>query len=76
MLALAASPAAAEDLTKLVHPLSGTLGAGFPMVGASRPFGMVQLGPDTGMPAFEDPVTYDGYGYQDPMIRGFSVTHF
>src|SRR3954470_7519417 len=75
-LLLAVAPARAEDLTTLVHPLSGTLGSGFPFVGAARPFGMVQAGPDTGMAGGEDPVTYVGYGYQDPEIRGFSVTHF
>src|SRR3954453_18496183 len=71
-----AAPAHAEDLTTQVNPLSGTLGSGFAFVGASRPFGMVQAGPDTGMPGGEDPVTYVGYGYQDPEIRGFSLTHF
>jgi predicted alpha-1,2-mannosidase len=77
LLLLPASRAAAEDLTPLVHPLSGTLGAGFPMVGASAPFGMLQLGPDTGLAdGSEDPVNYDGYGFQDPTIRDFSLTHF
>src|SRR4051812_19616720 len=72
----AARAAAPEDLTTLVNPLSGTLGAGFPVVGASRPFGMVQLGPDTGQAGMEDPVTYVGYGYQDPVIRVFSLPPF
>jgi putative alpha-1,2-mannosidase len=79
VLTLALTPAAAtaDDLTALVNPLSGTLGAGFPMVGASVPFGMLQLGPDTGLAnGSEDPVNYDGYGYQDPTIRDFSLTHF
>src|SRR3954447_12910036 len=71
-----AAPARAEDLATQVNPLSGTLGSGFVFVGASRPFGMVQAGPDTGLPNGEDPVTYVGYGYQDPEIRGFSLTHF
>jgi predicted alpha-1,2-mannosidase len=72
----AAAPATAEDLTPLVHPLSGSLGAGFPTVGAFQPFGMVAFGPDTGLPGGEDPVDYTGYGFQDPEIRGFSLTHF
>src|SRR5205085_12026373 len=69
--------AAQQDLTPYANPLSGSLGAGFPMVGASAPFGLIQPGPDTGMPdGSEDPVDYCGYGYQDPTIRGFSLTHF
>ncbi|MDX6641786.1 MAG: hypothetical protein QOF12_2797, partial [Solirubrobacteraceae bacterium] len=72
----AAGPAAAQDLTPLVHPLSGSLGAGFPTVGAFQPFGMVAFGPDTGLPGGEDPVDYTGYAFQDPEIRGFSLTHF
>ncbi|MFL5839080.1 MAG: GH92 family glycosyl hydrolase [Thermoleophilaceae bacterium] len=73
-----ASPAAAQaDPAQYVNPLSGTLGSGFPMVGASVPFGLIQPGPDTGLAdGSEDPVNYCGYGYQDPVIRGFSLTHF
>ncbi|MCW2967375.1 MAG: alpha,2-mannosidase, partial [Solirubrobacteraceae bacterium] len=74
--AAGAQPAGAQDLTSLVQPLSGTLGAGFPSVGAFRPFGMTQLGPDTGLPGGEDPVNYTGYAFQDPEIRGFSLSHF
>jgi predicted alpha-1,2-mannosidase len=65
-----------RDLTALVNPLAGTLGSGFPMVGASLPFGLIQQGPDTGLPGSEDPVNYDGYSYADPVIRNFSLTHF
>ena len=65
-----------RDLTGYVNPLSGTLGSGFPMVAASRPFGMMELGPNTGHPLMEDPVNYDGYAYGDSMIRGFALTHF
>src|SRR5436190_21149685 len=65
------------DLTQYVNPLSGTLGSGFPMVGASAPFGLIQPGPDTGLAdGSEDEVNYCGYGYQDPAIRGFSLAHF
>jgi predicted alpha-1,2-mannosidase len=60
-----------------VNPLSGTLGSGFPLVGASVPFGLIQPGPDTALAdGSDDPVNYCGYGYQDPTIRGFSLTHF
>src|SRR5258708_25565628 len=65
-----------RDLTTYVNPLSGTFGAGFPMVGASLPFGMIQQGPDTGIPGAANPVNYDGYAYTDAEIRGFSLTHF
>src|SRR5947209_8313888 len=75
--ALAAPASALADPEQYVNPLSGTLGAGFPMVGASVPFGLIQPGPDTGMPdGSEDPVNYCGYGFQDSTIRGFSLTHF
>lgn len=71
------APAAAADPSALVSPLSGTLGPGFPSVGAQLPFGMIQPGPDTSMPdGSQDPVNYTGYSYQDPDIRGFSLTHF
>jgi predicted alpha-1,2-mannosidase len=69
--------AAAADPAALVNTLDGTLGPGFPMVGASAPFGMIQPGPDTVLAnGQQDPVDYDGYSYQDPDIRGFSLTHF
>ena len=65
------------DPAAYVNPLSGTLGSGFPMVGASVPFGLIQPGPDTALPdGSDDPVNYCGYAYQDPTIRGFSLTHF
>lgn len=76
-LALPATAGAAADPASYVRPLSGTLGSGFPMVGASVPFGQIQPGPDTGLAdGSEDPVNYCGYGYQDTTIRGFSLTHF
>src|SRR6476619_4715564 len=81
--ALAASVSAAPasgagtDPASYVRPLSGTLGSGFPMVGASVPFGLIQPGPDTGLPdGTQDEVNYCGYGLQDPAIRDFSLTHF
>src|SRR3954454_13145255 len=75
--ALALPAAANADPAQYVNPLSGTLGSGFPMVGASVPFGQIQPGPDTSLPdGTDDPVNYCGYSYQDPTIRGFSLTHF
>src|SRR3954468_16934264 len=75
--ALALPAAANADPASYVRPLSGTLGSGFPMVGASVPFGQIQPGPDTALAdGSDDPVNYCGYAYQDPAIRGFSLTHF
>jgi predicted alpha-1,2-mannosidase len=74
--AVASSPATADDLTALVQPLAGSLGPGFVTVAAGLPFGMVTPGPITTTPAGEDPVNYVGYGYQDPEVRGFALTHF
>src|SRR3954451_18276920 len=71
-----AAPAPLEDLTALVNPLAGSLGPGFVTVSAGVPFGMVTPGPATTTPAGDDPVNYVGYGYQDPEIRGFALTHF
>src|SRR3954471_4850813 len=77
LLALPASAYAAGDPAQYVRPLSGTLGSGFPMVGASVPFGLIQPGPDTALPdGSDDPVNYCGYAFQDATIRGFSFTHF
>ena len=77
MLAAPASAGAAADPASLVNTRDGSLGGGFPMVSAELPFGLIQPGPDTAMPdGSQDPVNYDGYSYQDPDIRGFSLTHF
>jgi len=69
--------ASVTDPVSLVDTRDGTLGPGFPQVGAALPFGMISPGPDTSLPnGTEDPVDYVGYSYQDPDIRGFSLTHF
>jgi predicted alpha-1,2-mannosidase len=75
--ALTSPAAAAADPAALVDTRGGSLGAGFPMVGASVPFGMIQPGPDTALAdGRQDPVNYCGYSWQDRDIRGFSLTHF
>lgn len=77
VLGAPATARAEEDLTRQVNPLAGTLGPGFPMVGAVAPFGLIQPGADTGLPdGSADEVNYCGYAYQDQTIRGFSLTHF
>jgi predicted alpha-1,2-mannosidase len=83
-LACAAGPAAARASApspgapvSLVDTRDGSLGAGFPQVAAGLPFGMISPGADTALPdGSQDPVDYVGYSYQDPDIRGFSLTHF
>ncbi len=55
-----------------VNPMLGTDFFGHTYPGATVPFGMVQLSPDTGT----DGWTYSsGYAYQDNSIIGFSHTH-
>jgi predicted alpha-1,2-mannosidase len=61
-----------------VDPFIGTGGEGHTFPGASAPFGMVQLSPDTDT-SCEIRKCYGhaaGYRYDDPTIQGFSHTHF
>ncbi len=63
----------AEPL-KFVNPFIGTGGHGHTFPGATAPFGMVQLSPDTRI----DPGDWDGcggYHFSDSLIYGFSHTH-
>jgi predicted alpha-1,2-mannosidase len=65
---------ASNYATDLVNPFVGTGGHGHTFPGACRPFGMVQLSPDTRT----DPQEWDGcggYHYSDSLIYGFSHTH-
>lgn len=73
-IARAAAPR--DGLVNLVDTRSGSLGPGFVAVAAGLPFGMVTPGPATTTPVGDDPLNYVGYSYQDPEIRGFSLTHF
>jgi predicted alpha-1,2-mannosidase len=57
------------QLVDYVRPLVGTQGGGNTFPGASAPFGMVQLSPDT------DREACAGYKYSDTSILGFSMTH-
>ncbi|HET6588175.1 MAG TPA: GH92 family glycosyl hydrolase [Oleiagrimonas sp.] len=71
--------ASAADQTPwtTVNPMIGTGGDGHTFPGATVPFGMIQLSPDTAMPNFHK--GYDwaaGYRYSDHSIMGFSETHF
>ena len=61
-----------------VDPMIGTGGEGHTYPGATAPFGMVQLSPDTDA-SCEIRECYGhaaGYRYDDPTIQGFSHTHF
>ncbi|HAN78261.1 MAG TPA: hypothetical protein DCQ31_11095, partial [Bacteroidales bacterium] len=55
-----------------VNPFIGTGGHGHTYPGASLPFGMVQLSPDTRLEGWDG---CSGYHYTDSVIFGFSHTH-
>ena len=60
-----------------VDPRIGTGGDGHTFPGATVPFGMIQLSPDTAMPDFKHAYNWAaGYQYGDSSIMGFSHTHF
>ncbi|MEU2248406.1 GH92 family glycosyl hydrolase [Streptomyces sp. NPDC019224] len=62
-----AAPRSDGRLTDLVNPFIGSQNEGNTYPGASVPFGMVQLSPDTGHNT--------GYDYGENHIRGFSSVH-
>lgn len=74
----------AENLVPYVNPLIGTHKMGHTYPGATVPFGMVQLSPETDTLLYEHNGKYNGpvykycagYQYDDPTIVGFSHTHF
>ncbi len=55
-----------------VDPFIGTGGHGHTYPGATRPFGLVQLSPDTRLTGWDG---CSGYHYSDSLIYGFSHTH-
>src|ERR1700756_1795503 len=61
------------NYTQYVKPMIGTGGHGHTFPGATVPFGMVQLSPDTRNNASWDGCS--GYHYSDSLIYGFSHTH-
>ena len=74
-----------KDYTQYVNPLIGTSKMGHVFPGATAPFGMVQLSPQTNFELMYDkdgsynPETYEycaGYQYRDSIIIGFSHTNF
>ncbi|MEN8249038.1 MAG: GH92 family glycosyl hydrolase [Bacteroidota bacterium] len=62
-----------ESYLQYVDPFIGTDGTGQTYPGASLPFGMVQLSPDTRNDATQK--ACGGYHYSDSSILGFSHTH-
>ena len=64
---------AQKDFTQFVNPMIGTGGHGHTFPGATTPFGMVQLSPDTRIDGSWDGC--GGYYYNDSIIYGFSHTH-
>ena len=60
------------DATHYVDPFIGTAGHGHTFPGATLPFGMVQLSPDTRLTGWDG---CSGYHYSDDIIYGFSHTH-
>lgn len=60
------------DLISYVNPFVGTGGHGHTYPGATMPFGMMQLSPDTRLEGWDG---CSGYHYTDQHIYGFSHTH-
>ncbi|WP_179345106.1 GH92 family glycosyl hydrolase [Winogradskyella ursingii] len=74
-----------KDYTQYVNPLIGTSKMGHVFPGATAPFGMVQLSPQTNFEVmFNDDGSYNqetyeycaGYQYKDSTIIGFAHTNF
>src|SRR6185436_15518180 len=65
-------PLVTYSQTQFVNPFVGTAGHGHTFPGASRPFGMVQLSPDTRLTGWD---SCAGYHHSDDIIYGFTHTH-
>ena len=61
-----------KPLIDYVNPFIGTGGHGHTYPGATMPFGMMQLSPDTRLDGWDG---CSGYHYSDEYIYGFSHTH-
>ena len=72
-LFLSVTALAQSGYSKYVNPFIGTGGHGHTFPGATVPFGMVQLSPDTRVDGSWDGCS--GYHYSDSVIYGFSHTH-
>ena len=76
---------AEKDFTQFVNPFIGTSKMGHVFPGATAPFGMVQLSPQTNFESMfnsegnYNKKTYEycaGYQYRDTTILGFAHTNF
>jgi len=67
-----APPAGAEDFTRQVDPFIGSGGHGHVFVGASVPFGAVQVGPANFHQGWD---WCSGYHYSDDVLAGFTHLH-
>lgn len=72
LLLLPQSLFAQTNFVQYVNPFIGTGGHGHTYPGATMPFGMVQLSPDTRLKGWDGS---SGYHYSDSVIYGFSHTH-
>ena len=61
-----------KNLTSFVDPFIGTGGHGHTFPGATMPFGMMQLSPDTRLDGWDG---CGGYHFSDSIVYGFSHTH-
>lgn len=66
------SPPTSKTPFEHVNPFIGTGGHGHTFPGATMPFGMVQLSPDTRLEGWDG---CSGYHFTDSVVYGFSHTH-
>ncbi|MEO9482044.1 MAG: GH92 family glycosyl hydrolase [Ekhidna sp.] len=69
---ISCSPSTPKTAFERVNPFIGTGGHGHTFPGATMPFGMVQLSPDTRLEGWDG---CSGYHYTDSVVYGFSHTH-
>ena len=76
-LAISMPAIASDQAYRSVDPFIGTGGEGHTFPGATVPFGMIQLSPDTQIKPRKEAYGWAaGYRYDDSTIVGFSHTHF
>jgi len=73
LVGLAAALPASAQWTRYVNVFTGTGGTGHTYPGATAPYGLVQLSPDTRIDNSWESAA--GYFYPDSLIYGFSHTH-
>lgn len=72
LLIVSLTTTAQKNFSAWVNPFIGTGGHGHTYPGATRPFGMMQLSPDTRLEGWDG---CGGYHYSDSLMYGFSHTH-